>query len=108
MVKNQQNDPLLIIECKTAGDEFRKAWKDTLEDGAQLFSYIEQEKAVEFVCLYASDIENNDIKTFQRIISHKDNAKILSESPDLKSFNAAKNVKERFNVWKYVGSRLVG
>ncbi|OZA97301.1 MAG: hypothetical protein B7X52_03140 [Thiotrichales bacterium 34-46-19] len=101
LVKNQQNDPLLIIECKTAGDEFRKAWKDTLEDGAQLFSYIEQEKAVEFVCLYASDIENNDIKTFQRIISHKDNAKILSESPDLKSFNAAKNVKERFNVWKY-------
>jgi len=101
LVKNQQSEPLLIIECKTAGREFEKAWKDTLEDGAQLFSYIEQEKAVEFVCLYASDIENNDIKTFQRIISHKDNAKILSESPDLKSFTAAKNVKERFSVWKH-------
>jgi len=101
LVKNQQSEPLLIIECKTAGREFEKAWKDTLEDGAQLFSYIEQEKAVDFVCLYASDIENNDIKTFQRIISHKDNAKILSENPDLKSFTDAKNVKERFSVWKH-------
>ncbi len=100
LVKNQKDEPLLIIECKTAGGEFTKAWKDTLEDGAQLFSYIEQEKAVEFVCLYASDFENNVIKTFQRIISHKDNAKILSESSALKSFASAKNVKERFRVWK--------
>ena len=32
-IKNLQNQPLLIIECKTAGREFEKAWKYTLEDG---------------------------------------------------------------------------
>lgn len=100
LVKNLQNEPLLIIECKTAGKEFDKAWKDTLEDGGQLFSYIEQEKAVEFVALYASDYESNQVSTFQRIISHKDNEKILTEDTNLKAFKDAKNVKERFKVWK--------
>ena len=57
LVRDQQNVPLLIIECKTFGKEFDKAWKDTLNDGAQLFSYIEQEKATQFVCLYASEFD---------------------------------------------------
>ena len=100
LVKNQQDEPLLIIECKTAGKEFDKAWKDTLEDGGQLFSYIEQEKAVEFVTLYASDFANNQVILYQRIVSHKDNEKILAENTKLKAFKDAKNVKERFKVWK--------
>lgn len=99
-VKNLKDEPLLIIECKTEGREFDKAWKDTLEDGAQLFSYIEQEKAIEFVALYASDFVGGDIVTYQRIISHKDNEAILNENKELKSFVNAKNVKERFRIWK--------
>lgn len=102
LVKNQQNKPLLIIECKTAGKEFDKAWKDTQIDGGQLFSYIEQEKDTEFVCLYASDFDEktNTYNDFQRIISHKDNEKILADDTKLKSFKDAKNVKERYKVWK--------
>jgi len=100
LVKNLQKQPLLIIECKTAGREFDKAWKYTLEDGGQLFSYLEQEKAVEFVALYASDFDNNQILTFQKIISHKDNEIILNENKELKSFKDAKNVKERFKIWQ--------
>lgn len=99
-IKNLQNQPLLIIECKTAGKEFEKAWKYTLEDGGQLFSYLEQEKAVEFIALYASDFINNEIVTSQKIISHKDNETILLENKELKSFKDAKNVKERYKVWK--------
>ncbi|MFN9304113.1 MAG: restriction endonuclease subunit S [Candidatus Kapaibacterium sp.] len=102
LVKNQQNKPLLIIECKTAGKEFDKAWKDTQIDGGQLFSYIEQEKDTEFVCLYASDFDEktNTYNDFQRIISHKDNEKILADDTKLKSFKDAKNVKDRYKVWK--------
>lgn len=102
LVKDQQNTPLLIIECKTFGKEFDKAWKDTLADGAQLFSYIEQEKATQFVCLYASEFDEkaNIIKLQQRIISAKDNAKILEENPKLASFAKADNNKQRFKVWK--------
>ena len=104
-IKDQADKPLLIIECKTFGKEFSKEWKDMQNDGGQLFSYIEQEKDVEFVCLYASTFSpltpsGGTITTEQRIISHKDNAKILADNPKLKTFKDAKNVKERFRVWK--------
>lgn len=36
---------LFIIECKTAGGKFDKAYRDTCADGAQLFSYWQQEHA---------------------------------------------------------------
>lgn len=102
LVRNQQDISLLIIECKTAGREFDKAWKDTLADGAQLFSYVEQEKATQFVCLYASgwDDKAQCLALNQRIISVKDNPKILEDSPSALAFNAATNAKERFKVWK--------
>lgn len=103
LVRNQQGTALLIIECKTAGREFLKAWENTQEDGAQLFSYVEQEKATQFICLYASAFDDKDsftLKTSQRIISVKDNAKILEDMPNAASFGAATNVTERFKAWK--------
>ena len=102
LVKNYQNKPFLIIECKTFDREFNKAWKDTLEDGGQLFSYVEQEKSVEFVCLYASQWNEKEqkIDDQKRIISVKDNPVILKDIPDALNYSNAKNVKERFKVWK--------
>lgn len=94
------NKPLLIIECKTPGREFEKAWKDTLVDGDQLFSYTQQIHDVEYLCLYTSNIEEETCKYTSFIISHKDNLKILEDNKSLRSFEKAKNVKERYNVWK--------
>jgi hypothetical protein len=102
LVRDQQGAALLIIECKTAGREFEKAWKDTLEDGAQLISYVEQEKATQFICLYASefDAKSGQVKTSQRIISVKDNPQILLDQPKAQSFKESTNAKERFKAWK--------
>lgn len=102
LVKNHQNVPFLIIECKTYDREFNRAWKDTHEDGGQLFSYVEQEKSVEFVCLYASQWNEKDrkIDDQQRIISVKDNPIILKDLPDALNYSNAQNVRERFRVWK--------
>ncbi len=102
LILNQERKPLLIIECKTAGREFVKEWKEMQTDGGQLFSYIEQEKAVEFVCLYAADWDDKtkELSIEQRIVSHRDNEQILTEDPKLQSFKEAKNVKERYRVWK--------
>jgi restriction endonuclease S subunit len=55
LVKNNFGKPLLIIECKTAGAEFKKAWNKTQQDGDQLFSYAQQISETQFLCLYASD-----------------------------------------------------
>ncbi len=102
LVKNQENNPLLLIECKTAGKEFTKAWKDTQQDGGQLFSYAQQIQETQFLCLYATDfdVKNQIIITEQRIISHKDNKDVLAEDIKLKSFAKAQNLKERIEVWK--------
>ena len=103
LVHNQQGNPLLIIECKTYGKEFVKAWKETEDDGGQLFSYAQQISEAEFLCLYASqfDHKNNTLSVAQRIISHKDNEAILKKDGKLKSFKNASNVKQRYEVWKH-------
>ncbi len=102
LVKNQNDKPLLIIECKTYGKEFNKAWKDTQEDGGQLFSYAQQISETDFLCLYASEFDekNNQLLVEQRIISHKDNEKILEQGNDLKSYKKASDVKKRYEVWR--------
>ena len=102
LVKDQNDKPLLIIECKTYGKEFNKAWKDTLDDGGQLFSYAQQIAETEFLCLYASEFDEkeNQLLVEQRIISHKDNEKIIELGEQLNSYKKASNVKRRYEVWK--------
>ena len=102
LVKDQKDKPILIIECKTFGKEFEKAWKETLDDGGQLFSYAQQISETDFLCLYASEFNEKESQLFveQRIISHKDNDKILEQSDKLQSFKKASNVKKRYDVWK--------
>lgn len=106
MVRDYQNTPFLIIECKTYGREFNNAWRDTLDYGGQVFSYVEQEKSVGYVCLYASDLQENEgkktIQLQQKIITVKDNEDLVKNNPNEISFAKATNVKQRFKVWQTV------
>ena len=100
LVKDQENNPLLIIECKTPGDEFERAWRKTQQDGDQLFSYAQQIQQTQYLCLYTSSFIENQIRTDQRIIAHRDNEKILEQDETLRSFKKANDVEERFVVWR--------
>ncbi|HHT01067.1 MAG TPA: restriction endonuclease subunit M, partial [Thiomicrospira sp.] len=102
LVKDQAEKSLLIIECKTYGKEFDKAWKETLDDGGQLFSYAQQIAETEFLCLYTSEFDSKQSQLLvdQRIISHKDNEKIIELGEELKTYHTASNVKNRYEVWK--------
>ncbi len=86
--QGQRWPSLLIIECKTAGSEFKRAWSKTLEDGDQLFSYAQQISETQFLCLYASDLDVEQIRYTSYVIAHRDNEKYLSENPDFKSFRS--------------------
>lgn len=101
-VKDNDNNSLLIIECKTAGNEFEKAWKDTLEDGGQLFSYFQQEKSTQFLALYASDFADNEIKCDYKLIPVRDDISVLANRKNTLSFEKAKSVKDLFKVWKEI------
>ena len=101
--KRGESDSVLIIECKTAGKEFDGAWRDTLEDGAQLFSYFKQETSTKFLCLYTSDLtETGDIVSDYRLVKVEDNPDYIKTLKKPKTFAAAKNgnAKDLFAVWR--------
>lgn len=100
LVKNQENKPLLIIECKTPGTEFERAWQKTQQDGDQLFSYAQQIQQTQYLCLYASSFIGNQIRVDQKIIAHRDEEKFLEHDTTLLSFANATDVEERFAAWR--------
>ncbi|WP_211239148.1 type I restriction enzyme HsdR N-terminal domain-containing protein [Desulfatibacillum aliphaticivorans] len=100
LVKDNFGKPLLIIECKTAGGEFKKAWNKTLQDGDQLFSYAPQISETQFLCLYTSDFDNDTLSYQSHIIAHRDNELYLAANPHFKTFRSVTDVKERFTVWR--------
>lgn len=99
LIKDNHGRPLLIIECKTAGTEFKRAWNKTLQDGDQLFSYVQQISETQFLCLYTSDLNAGSLTYTSHIIAHRDNEKYLVDNPLSKSFKSATDVKERHGVW---------
>ena len=100
LVRDRQRRPLLLIECKTAGSEFNRAWRKTLIDGDQLFSYAQQINETSFLCLYSSSLNGDTVEYVNHVIAHQDNKKYLAENPLLKSFHTASDVKERYAVWR--------
>ena len=96
---NADRESLLIIECKTWGREFNGAWIDTKEDGAQLFSYFQQEPSTKFLCLYTSDIIENKIEREYYLINVQDNDKMLASDDTGRSYKDASNNKQKYRVW---------
>ena len=100
LVRDHENNPLLLNECKTAGEEFERAWRKTLQNGDQLFSYAQQIHQTQYLSLYASDFVDDKIRTDQRIIAHRDNEKILAQNDKLRPFAEATDVEDRYAVWR--------
>ncbi len=100
LIKDNAGKALLIIECKTAGREFDRAWKSTLQDGDQLFSYAQQISETQFLCLYTANFADGVLRYQSHIIAHRDNEKYLVANPLFKSFKDATDVRSRFAVWR--------
>ena len=96
---DDDKESLLIIECKTSGAKFSEAWNDTLDDGAQLFSYFQQEPATKFLCLYTSDIVDGKVLPEYKLINVQDNQDLLDSNKDAQSYKN-KNDKQRYRVWR--------
>ena len=112
-VKNKDGSPYLcIIECKTFGSEYKKELSNMKEDGGQLFSYWEQEKATKWLILYASDFSSDSDSKGKKIITSIstmnccDDPNLLELSKDEKNdtkyklYKDATNAKSLFEVWK--------
>ena len=62
LITDKNDNPYILIECKTAGKEYDDAWEQMMLDGGQLFNYFNSFQKAKFLCLYASSFENEDCK----------------------------------------------
>lgn len=102
LVKDENGDTLIIIECKTAGSEYNKEIKNTEEYGGQLFSYWQQDNATRWLALYSSDYKDTNVVVKSLVINCSDDANILKmaeKDKDVLVYKNAKNDVERFEVW---------
>jgi len=86
-VTNNNDKPFLMIECKTAGDEYTKEYKKTLKDGGQLFTYYQLDTGTDFLMLYASKVSNASVIYQNQIIKIEDD------------YRQTSNVKEFYEIW---------
>ncbi len=104
LIKDNNGNAFLIIECKTFGEKFDEEWQNTLNDGGQLFSYAQQIRATQYLCLYASDFDGDKIVYNNKIMTLKDNEDFLKTLKLAKRlrYKDASDVKELFKVWNDV------
>lgn len=102
-VTDEKGSMLFIVECKTWGKEFDKALSDTKSDGAQLFSYWQQEQSCKWLVLYASDFKNNAVEYKAPTIDCSDDANIIllaKKDKSIKLYRDARTAPEKHEAWK--------
>ena len=87
LVTQDDNSAYMMIECKTWGKEFDKAFTKLNKDGGQLFTYFQQDKDAEVLVLYASQLMNDEIKYTNQIVKIEEEYKTTS------------NVKDFYDRW---------
>jgi type I restriction-modification system DNA methylase subunit len=102
LVKDEAGKTLFIIECKTAGNEYKKEYNNTLNDGGQLFSYWQQEGDCKWLSLYASDFDGTQVFYTTETIDCSDDANILASAKKdntILLYRDAHTVEDLFTVW---------
>lgn len=88
--KDDDTKCFLMIECKTAGSEYNKEKKNMLAKGGQLFSYFQQDKSAQYLCLYASELNGNSIAYDNAIVEV------------IEDYRAASNKNETYSLWNKI------
>lgn len=87
LVTRDDASAYMMVECKTWGKEFNKAFAKLNKDGGQLFTYFQQDKDADVLVLYASQLNGIEIEYTNQII------KIEEE------YRATSNVKDLYDRW---------
>jgi len=99
-IKDNNNNALLIIECKTSGTQYTKAINILENDSRnQLFSYLQQATSTKFLALYTSDFVDDKVISNYYLINVTDNDELLKNNPKLNSYKEASTVAEKYDVW---------
>lgn len=77
----------LMIECKTYPDAYEKEIERMQRDGGQLFSYWQQDRRADYLCLYTSYVAGGAVEYESAIVKIEEDFRSLGD------------VKEVFNRW---------
>lgn len=88
--KDDDTKCFLMIECKTFESEYEKEKKNMLSKGGQLFSYFQQDKSAQYLCLYSSRLNNNKIEYVNSIVEIEED------------FRLASNKNETYSLWNKI------
>lgn len=107
LLRDNDYTPYMLIECKTTDikdSEFEKAWRKMQKDGGQLFNYFNSYRKAQYLCLYASDWNGENVEHSYRLVSMKDNHDYLASDEKLigyEQIHAESGSKsDFFEVWK--------
>lgn len=107
LLRDNDHTPYMLIECKTtdnSNSEFEKAWRKMQKDGGQLFNYFNSYRKAQYLCLYASDWNGENVEHSYRLVSMKDNTEYLKSDEKLigyEQIHAESGSKsDFFEVWK--------
>ena len=87
LVTKDDGSAYMMIECKTWGKEYDKAFVKLGKDGGQLFTYFQQDKDAEILVLYSSKLDNNKVQYSNQIVKIEEEYKTTS------------NVKDFYDRW---------
>lgn len=87
LVTRDDGSAYMMIECKTWGKEYDKAFAKLQKDGGQLFTYFRFDIQAEVLVLYSSRVHHNTVEYNNQII------KIEEE------YRATSNVKDFYDRW---------
>lgn len=87
LITDKDDKAYLMIECKTWGSEYENEKKKMQRDGGQLFSYFQQDKAAQYLCLYTSRLNKGVIEFANEIVQVDE------------QWNELSNQKEIFDHW---------
>lgn len=90
VVNDDDKTSYMMIECKTWGKEFSKEFNNLKKDGGQLFTYFQQDKNVDILVLYTSNLIDDKIVYSNQII------KIADE------YKATSNVQDFYDRWNKI------
>ena len=102
-VNDSNGSMLMIIECKTWGKEFDNALNETKNDGAQLFSYWQQEQSCKWLVLYSANYNEGKLEYKSPAINCSDDANILllsEKDQTIHLYRDAHTNKEKVEAWK--------
>lgn len=109
VVANEYGQALLIIECKTYGQEFNKELATMKADGGQLFSYWWQERSCRWLELYSCNLVDSRVDYSIIAFNCSDDKNIIEAHKNdetIKLYKNANNVEELFEAWSETYDQL--